>query len=197
MARYTGPIQKKLRSLGLDKYGVYGEKKKVNPVVGRRRRISGYGLQLKEKQKAKFLYGILERQFSNYYKKASLMEGSTGDNLIVLLEKRLDNVLYRSGLFTTRNQSRQAVNHGHFTVNSKKVNIPSFQVSIGDEIAWTPKGSKTKLFESSAELSKEIAPPHWLQLEKNTSTTTVTKDPSPEDGEIVIDMRQIVEFYSK
>ena len=124
-------------------------------------------------------------------------EGSTGDNLIVLLEKRLDNVLYRSGLFTTRNQSRQAVNHGHFTVNSKKVNIPSFQVSIGDEIAWTPKGLKTKLFESSVELSKEIAPPHWLQLEKNTSTTTVTKDPSPEDGEIVIDMRQIVEFYSR
>ena len=197
MARYTGPIQKKLRSLGLDKYGVYGEKKKVNPVGGRRRRISGYGLQLKEKQKAKFLYGILERQFSNYYKKASLMEGSTGENLIVLLEKRLDNVLYRSGLFTTRNQSRQAVNLGHFTVNSKKVNIPSFQVSIGDEIAWTPKGLKTKLFESSVELSKEIAPPHWLQLEKNTSTTTVTKDPSPEDGEIVIDMRQIVEFYSK
>ena len=166
-------------------------------VLSQRRRPSEYAIQLKEKQKAKFLYGILERQFSNYYKKASLMEGSTGENLIVLLEKRLDNVLYRSGLFTTRNQSRQAVNHGHFTVNSKKVNIPSFQVSIGDEIAWTPKGSKTKLFESSVELSKEIAPPHWLQLEKNTSTTTVTKDPSPEDGEIVIDMRQIVEFYSK
>ena len=197
MARYTGPIQKKLRSLGLDKYGVYGEKKKVNPAGGRRRRISGYGLQLKEKQKAKFLYGILERQFRNYYKKASQMDGSTGENLIILLEKRLDNVLYRSGLFSTRNQSRQAVNHGHFSVNGKKVNIPSFQVGIGDEIAWTPKGLKTKLFESSAELSKEIAPPHWLQLEKTTSTTTVIKDPSPEDGEIVIDMRQIVEFYSK
>ena len=169
----------------------------MNPVVGRRRRISLYGLQLKEKKKAKFLYGILEKQFSNYYKKASLIEGSTGDNLMVLLEKRLDNVLYRSGLFTTRNQSRQAVNHGHFTVNSKKVNIPSFQVSIGDEIAWTSKGLKTKLFESSVELSKEIAPPHWIQLDKNTSTTTVIKDPSPEDGEIVIDVRQIVEFYSR
>ena len=197
MARYTGPIQKKLRSLGLDKYRVYGEKKKVNPVGGRRRRISGYGLQLKEKQKAKFLYGILEKQFRNYYKNASLMEGATGENLIILLEKRLDNVLYRSGLFTTRKQSRQAVNHGHFTVNSKKVDIPSYQVSVGDEIIWTPKGLKTKLYEFSVELSKEIAPPHWLQLEKTTSTTTVTKDPSPEDGEIVIDMRQIVEFYSK
>ena len=197
MARYTGPIQKKLRSLGLDKYGVYSEKKKVNPVGGRRRRISGYGLQLKEKQKAKFLYGILEKQFSNYYKTASTMDGGTGDNLITLLEKRLDNVLYRSGLFTTRRQSRQAVNHGHFTVNSKKVNIPSFQVKIGDEIAWTPKGLKTKLFETSVEVSKEIAPPHWLQLEKTTSTTTVIKDPSPEDGELVIDMRQIVEFYSR
>ena len=87
MARYTGPIQKKLRSLGLDKYGVYGEKKKVTPVGGRRRRISGYGLQLKEKQKAKFLYGILEKQFRNYYKNASLMEGATGENLIILLEK--------------------------------------------------------------------------------------------------------------
>ena len=125
MARYTGPIQKKLRSLGLDNYGAYKVRKenKSNQGFTRRRRISAYGLQLKEKQKARFLYGIMEKQFRNYYVKALDMEGVTGDNLMVLLEKRLDNVLYRTGMFLSRKQSRQAVNHGHFLVNEAKVDI--------------------------------------------------------------------------
>ena len=199
MARYTGPIQKKLRSLGLETYGVYGTKKerRVNQTQVRRRRVSAYGLQLKEKQKAKFLYGVLERQFKNYYRKAFHMEGSTGDNLLILLEKRLDNVLYRTGMFLTRKESRQAVNHGHFLVNDKQVNIPSFQVKRGDVISWTVKGEKTGLYENAVNNSKTISAPHWIELNKNTYVATVVSEPMGSDGELVIDTRQIVEFYSK
>ena len=149
MARYTGPVQKKLRSLGLDNFGAYKVRKENKSIQGftRRRRVSAYGLQLKEKQKARFLYGIMEKQFKNYYEKALDMDGITGDNLMVLLEKRLDNALYRTGMFFSRKQSRQAVNHGHFMVNGAKVDIPSYQVGQGDEISWGPKGQKTELFE--------------------------------------------------
>ena len=148
MARYTGPVQKKLRALGLESYGVYGTRKdkRVNQGFVRRRRVSAYGLQLKEKQKAKFIYGILEKQFKNYYDKALDQEGVTGDNLVILLERRLDNVLYRSGMFLSRKQSRQAANHGHFNVNGRKVDIPSFQVSQGDKVEWTERGKKNNPF---------------------------------------------------
>lgn len=196
MARYIGPIQKKLRSLGLDRFGAYNERKKV-PTTFSRKRVSDYGLQLIEKQKAKFLYGVLERQFSNYYKKASKISGSTGENLVVLLEKRLDNVLYRAGLFSTRKQSRQAVNHGHFLVNSKKVNIPSYQVKTGDKVSWTEKSQKSKLFELAASISKDIASASWIQLEKSKIELSIINEPSSADGELVIDTRQIVEFYSR
>ena len=199
MARYTGPIQKKLRSLGLESYGVYGtrKEKRANQGFVRRRRISNYGIQLREKQKAKFLYGILEKQFKNYYEKALDMDGVTGDNLMVLLEKRLDNVLYRSGMFLSRKQSRQAVNHGHFTVNDKKVNIPSFQVTKGDKIAWTQRGSKTSLYQMAADNCKSIAAPLWLTLDQGNMETIVLSDPMADDGELVVDTVQIVEFYSK
>ena len=196
MARYRGPIQKKLRSLGLDRFGAYNERKKVSTTFSRKR-VSDYGLQLIEKQKAKFLYGILERQFSNYYKKASKIPGSTGENLIVLLEKRLDNVLYRSGLFSTRKQSRQAVNHGHFLVNSKKVNIPSYQVKGGDTISWSDKAQKSKLFELAVSNSKDIPSASWIQLDQSKVEMTITNEPNSSDGELVIDTRQIVEFYSR
>ena len=196
MARYRGPIQKKLRSLGLDRFGAYNERKKVSTTFSRKR-VSDYGLQLIEKQKAKFLYGVLERQFSNYYKKASKIPGSTGENLIVLLEKRLDNVLYRSGLFSTRKQSRQAVNHGHFLVNSKKVNIPSYQVKGGDTISWSDKAQKSKLFEFAVSNSKDIPSASWIQLDQSKVEMTITNEPNSSDGELVIDTRQIVEFYSR
>ena len=196
MARYRGPIQKKLRSLGLDRFGAYNERKKVSTTFSRKR-VSDYGLQLIEKQKAKFLYGVLERQFSNYYKKASKIPGSTGENLIVLLEKRLDNVLYRSGLFSTRKQSRQAVNHGHFLVNSKKVNIPSYQVKGGDTISWSDKAQKSKLFELAVSNSKDIPSASWIQLDQSKVEMTITNEPNSSDGELVIDTRQIVEFYSR
>ena len=199
MARYTGPIQKKLRALGLESYGVYGTRKdkRVNQGFVRRRRISAYGLQLKEKQKAKFLYGVLEKQFKNYYDKALIQEGGTGDNLVVLLERRLDNVLYRSGMFLSRKQSRQAVNHGHFNVNGRKVDIPSFQVKQGDKVEWTERGKKTTLFEIAQNNCKSIPTPHWIELEQTQMQSTVVTEPTAEDGEPEIDTTQIVELYSK
>ena len=198
MARYTGPIQKKLRALGLESYGVYGTRKdkRVNQGFVRRRRISAYGLQLKEKQKAKFLYGVLEKQFKNYYDKALIQEGVTGDNLVVLLERRLDNVLYRSGMFLSRKQSRQAVNHGHFNVNGRKVDIPSFQVKQGDKVEWTERGKKTTLFEIAQNNCKSIPTPHWIELEQTQMQSTVVTEPTAEDGEPEIDTTQIVELYS-
>ncbi len=199
MARYTGPIQKKLRALGLESYGVYGtrKEKRVNQGFVRRRRVSAYGLQLKEKQKAKFLYGVLEKQFKNYYDKALIQEGVTGDNLVVLLERRLDNVLYRSGMFLSRKQSRQAVNHGHFNVNGRKVDIPSFQVKQGDKVEWTERGKKTTLFEIAQNNCKSIPTPHWIELEQTQMQSTVVTEPTAEDGEPEIDTTQIVELYSK
>ena len=199
MARYTGPIQKKLRTLGLESYGVYGTRKdkRVNQGFVRRRRISAYGLQLKEKQKAKFLYGVLEKQFKNYYDKALIQEGVTGDNLVILLERRLDNVLYRSGMFLSRKQSRQAVNHGHFNVNGRKVDIPSFQVKQGDKVEWTERGKKTTLFEIAQNNCKSIPTPHWIELEQTQMQSTVVTEPTAEDGEPEIDPTQIVELYSK
>ncbi|SVB18655.1 uncharacterized protein METZ01_LOCUS171509 [marine metagenome] len=199
MARYTGPVQKKLRALGLESYGVYGTRKdkRVNQGFVRRRRVSAYGLQLKEKQKAKFIYGILEKQFKNYYDKALDQEGVTGDNLVILLERRLDNVLYRSGMFLSRKQSRQAANHGHFNVNGRKVDIPSFQVSQGDKVEWTERGKKTTLFEIAQNNCKSIPAPHWIELEQTQMQITVVTEPTADDSEPEIDTTQIVELYSK
>lgn len=198
MSRYIGPVQKKLRSLGLESYGsIRREEKKNVAVMGRRRRVSNYGLQLKEKQKARFLYGVQEKQFKKYYDRALNMDGITGDNLMILLERRLDNVMYRSGMFLTRRSSRQAVNHGHFRVNGQKVDIPSYQLQAGDHITWTEKSSKNSLFQFAIENSKTVAPPHWVSLDTNDMSVKVASEPTGEDGEIVIDTVQIVEFYSK
>jgi|TARA_B110000263_G_scaffold222195_1_gene211129 small subunit ribosomal protein S4 len=198
VSRYIGPVQKKLRSLGLESYGSIRKKETKNvSVMGRRRRVSNYGLQLKEKQKAKFLYGVQEKQFRRYYDRAINMVGITGDNLMVLLERRLDNVLYRTGMFLTRRQSRQAVNHGHFKVNGQKVDIPSYQIKEGDHITWTEKATKNSLYLSAIENSKTVAPPHWIGLDSNDMSTKVVSGPTGEDGELVIDTIQIVEFYSK
>ncbi|MEC9278124.1 MAG: 30S ribosomal protein S4, partial [Chloroflexota bacterium] len=193
------PVQKKLRALGLESYGVYGTRKdkRVNQGFVRRRRVSAYGLQLKEKQKAKFIYGILEKQFKNYYDKALDQEGVTGDNLVILLERRLDNVLYRSGMFLSRKQSRQAANHGHFNVNGRKVDIPSFQVSQGDKVEWTERGKKTTLFEIAQNNCKSIPAPHWIELEQTQMQITVVTEPTADDSEPEIDTTQIVELYSK
>ena len=193
MARYTGPVNKKMRFLGLEvpKKGVRNNRPQV------RRRISAYGLQLREKQKARFLYGILEKQFRNYYDKASKNPGSTGDLLLEYLEKRLDNALYRTGMFNTRRQSRQAVNHAHFLVNDGKVNIPSFQVKVGDKITWREKSKKSSLFEIATSNIQNNDCAKWIALDKSELSVQINNSPSASDAELNIDTRQIVEYYSR
>jgi len=193
MARYTGPVNKKMRFLGLEipKKGVRNNRPPA------RRRLSAYGLQLREKQKARFLYGILEKQFRNYYNKASKNPGSTGDLLLEYLEKRLDNALYRTGMFNTRRQSRQAVNHAHFLVNDGKVNIPSFQVKVGDKITWREKSKKSSLFEIATSNIQNNDCAKWLALDKSELSVQINNSPSASDAELNIDTRQIVEYYSR
>ena len=193
MARYTGPVNIKMRFLGLDipKKGVRSNRPPA------RRRLSAYGLQLREKQKARFLYGILEKQFRNYYDKASKNPGSTGDLLLEYLEKRLDNALYRTGMFNTRRQSRQAVNHAHFLVNDGKVNIPSFQVKVGDKITWREKSKKSSLFEIATSNIQNNDCAKWLALDKSELSVQINNSPSASDAELNIDTRQIVEYYSR
>ena len=192
MARYLGPVNKKMRSLGLEST----KKGKIAKTATRRRRPSSYALQLKEKQKARFLYGIMERQFRNYYKKAEHIKGETGDSLLVLLEKRFDNVMYRTGMFNTRRQSRQAVNHGHFLINEKKVNIPSYQIKEGDAITWREKSKKSHLFEIALANLKYNQSADWLALDKAHLSTSISALPTASDAELSIDTRQIVEYYS-
>ena len=192
MAGYTGPVNKKMRVLGLEIAKKSG-KNRMSP----RRRLSPYGLQLREKQKARFLYGILERQFRNYYDKASNIEGSTGDELLILLEKRFDNVMFRTGMFNTRRQSRQAVNHGHFLINDKKVNIPSYQIKQGDKITWKEKSKNSSLFQIASENIKNNQCAKWLTLDKSGLSVQINNLPSASDAELEIDTRQIVEYYSR
>ena len=193
MARYVGPVNKRMRFLGLEVPRKPGKGPKMNS----RRRLSPYGLQLREKQKARFLYGILERQFRNYYDKASNIEGSTGDELLILLEKRFDNVMFRTGMFNTRRQSRQAVNHGHFLVNDKKVNIPSYEMKQGDKITWKEKSKNSSLFQIASENIKNNQCAKWLSLDKAALSTQINNLPSASDAELEIDTRQIVEYYSR
>ena len=193
MARYVGPVNKRMRFLGLEVPRKPGKGPKMNS----RRRLSPYGLQLREKQKARFLYGILERQFRNYYDKASKDDGSTGDSLLILLEKRFDNVMYRTGMFNTRRQARQAVNHGHFLINDKKVNIPSYEIKEGDKISWKEKSKKSSLFEIATSNTKNNDTAKWLSLDKNELSVQINNLPSASDAELEIDTRQIVEYYSR
>jgi small subunit ribosomal protein S4 len=164
----------------------------------RRRRISEYGTQLREKQKARAIYGVLERQFRNYYKKASRLEGVTGDRLLQLLESRLDNVVYRLGFSDSRPQSRQIVGHGHIQVNGKKVNIPSYQVKAGDRVSWREQSRKTGLFEIvSNGMGANSVIPSWLNVDSDKAVGEVVSLPKTSDVELSIDTRQIVEFYSR
>jgi small subunit ribosomal protein S4 len=164
----------------------------------RRRRISEYGTQLREKQKAKAIYGVLERQFRNYYKKASRLEGVTGDRLLQLLESRLDNVVYRLGFADSRPQSRQIVGHGHVQVNGKKVNIPSYQVKPGDRISWRDQSKNTGLFEIvSNGMGANSVIPSWLNVDSDKAVGEVVALPKTSDVELSIDTRQIVEYYSR
>ena len=194
------PIAKRCKALGISP-AVMGYAKKEtnrNPGGQMRKKKSEYGIQLNEKQKVKFIYGILEKQFHSYYEKAAAAPGKTGDNLLILVERRLDNVIYRMGFAMTRRQARQLVSHGHFTVNGKKVNIPSYLVKAGDAIE-VAEGSRSS--EAFKRLTGQDAPifllPAWMEREKNTLKGTVLRLPAREDIDIPVEEHLIVELYSK
>ena len=162
-----------------------------------RKKVSEYGMQLKEKQKLKFVYGVLEKQFSNYYKKAERMEGMAGENLITLLESRLDNIAFRMGLSMTRREARQLVSHAHFTVNGKKVNIPSYLVKAGDVIAISEKSMTSVKFKGLLEANASLTAPAWLSVDSTKGVATVAAMPKREDIDYEVEEHLIVELYSK
>ncbi|QWC83822.1 30S ribosomal protein S4 [Nocardioidaceae bacterium] len=201
MARYTGPITRKSRRLGVDLIGgdQAFEKRPYAPGMHGRTRIkeSEYRNQLQEKQKARFTYGVLEKQFANYYNEASRREGKTGDNLLQLLECRLDNVVYRAGFARTRRQARQLVNHGHFRVNGKKVDIPSFQVTQYDIIDVREKSLQMTPFIVARETHGERVVPGWMDAFPERMRILVHQLPTREQIDIPVTEQLIVEFYSK
>ena len=200
MAKNMQPIAKRCHALGISP-AVMGYAKKTtnrNPGGQMRKKKSEYALQLNEKQKVKFVYGIMERQFRAYYDKATRMTGKTGENLLILIERRLDNVVYRLGFAATRREARQLVSHAHFTVNGKKVNIPSDLVKPGDvvEVASSSRSS-VKFSKLTGEDAPMVTLPQWLEREKNTLKGTVTKMPVREDIDLPVEEHIIVELYSK
>ena len=163
----------------------------------RRRRISDRAVQLMEKQKARFTYGILERQFRRYYAEAVRRPGVTGDNLIRLLEMRLDNVIFRLGLADSRNQARQVVRHGHIIVNGRKSSIPSSQVRINDIVGWSQRGKKSEYYKVVEETAKNKVVPSWLARDDDTLTGRILRAPEPADAGAPFDPLVIVEYYSR
>ena len=200
MAKNMQPIAKRCRALGISP-AVMGYSKKTsnrNPGGKMRRKKSEYSLQLTEKQKVKFIYGIMEKQFRAYYEKAEKAEGKTGAALLSIIESRLDNVVFRLGLAATRREARQLVNHGHFTVNGKKVNIPSYLVKVGDVIEVKEKSRSTTRFKSIADgETAAMAAPKWLQKDESLLGGKVIAAPQREDIDFPVEEHLIVELYSK
>jgi small subunit ribosomal protein S4 len=201
MARYTGPITKKSRRLGTDLVGndkAFEHRPYPPGMHGRgRTKESEYLLQLKEKQKARFAYGVLEKQFRRYYEEANRLAGKTGDNLLIILESRLDNVVYRAGFAATRRQARQLVVHGHFLVNGKKVNVPSYRVSAYDVIDIKPKSQTLPPFVIAREVFNDQVVPGWLTSRPNSGRILVHQLPVREQITIDVSEQLIVELYSK
>ena len=203
MAKNMQPIVKRCKQLDISP-AVMGYTAKTksdtirNPKGQMRRKQSEYAMQLNEKQKVKFIYGILEKQFRMYYEKAAKAPGITGENLLTTIERRLDNAVYRLGYAMTRREARQAVNHGHFAVNGKRVDIPSYLVSVGDVIEVSERSRSSVMFKR---LLGEDAPvftiPQWLERDKNTLKGTVVKMPAREDIDFPVEETLIVELYSK
>ena len=200
MAKNMQPIAKRCRALGISPAAMGYAKKESNrnPGSQMRRKKSEYALQLAEKQKVKFVYGVLEKQFRMYYEKATRMPGKTGDNLLILVERRLDNVVYRLGLAMTRREARQLVSHGHFTVNGHRVNIPSYLVKEGDVIEVREASrSSVKFKRLTGEDAPTVLLPQWLEREKGTLQGKVAKLPVREDVDLPVQEHLIVELYSK
>lgn len=198
MAVNRDPVLKRCRYLGISPMvvGIAKESNK-NPNANSRRKVSEYGVQLKEKQKLKFIYGVLEKQFRHYYEIAEKMEGKTGSNLIVCLESRLDNVVFRMGMALTRREARQLVNHGHFLVNGKRVDIPSYRVKAGDVISLRDKSKSSTKFKTNVEQTSGRLVPLWLDANKDEFKATVTRMPTIDDLDYDVEAHLIVELYSK
>ena len=198
MAKNMQPVLKRCRTLGVSPAAMgYSKTSNKNPGGQRRTKKSEYATQLTEKQKVKFVYGIQEKQFHNYYEKAARQEGNTGDNLLTLVERRLDNVVYRLGFANSRRQARQLVNHGHFTVNGNRVNIPSYLIKSGDVVAVCEKSVSNNFFKALKEADTFVAATKWLDRDKNTLTGKVVAMPTKADIDFDIAVHLIVELYSK
>jgi len=201
MAVNRDPILKKCRSLDISPavlgYSENKKSKRFQKDCARRKKVSEYGQQLKEKQKLKFVYGVLEKQFYHYYELATKEEGIAGENMIRLLESRLDNIVFRMGMATTRREARQLVTHGHFCVNGKRVDIPSYRVKVGDTISLRDKRKKSKKFEQIAGVAGGRLTPMWLDVDKEKQAAKVTRSFQREDLDFEIAEHLIIELYSK
>ena len=208
MSRYRGPVEKLERRFGVS-LNLKGERRLAGKSSlekraygpgqhGQKRvKISEYGFQLREKQKAKFMYGVSEKQFRNIFKQANTLSGNTGSNLILLLEQRLDNVVYRSGFATTRRAARQIVTHGHILVDGKKIDIPSYSVSAGQKIEVTEAKKTNVMIQKAMELSDRMGTCEWINTDKEKFVSLYSRNPEREEIDIPIEERLIVELYSK
>ena len=197
MAINRTPVLKRCRSLGLDPVYLGIDKKSKRNTQRGNKKVSEYGLQLKEKQKAKFIYGVLEKPFRNYYKRAERMKGMTGENLMVMLERRLDSVVFRMGFARTRREARQIVGHKHFLVNGKPVRIPSYLVKAGDVIEVREKAKSLQRYKDIAEVTNGRLVPEWMDVDQENFKGTIKELPSREVIDVPVNEMLIVELYSK
>lgn len=191
------PVLKRCRSLDLDPVYLGIDKKSTRKLTRANRKMSEYALQLREKQKAKFIYGVLEKPFRNYYTKAERMNGMTGENLMILLERRLDNVVFRMGFGRTRRETRQMVDHKNILVNGKCVNIPSYLVKAGDVIEVKEKCKSSQRYKDALEVTAGRLIPAWLDVDQENLRGTVKEMPSREEIDVPVNEMLIVELYSK
>ena len=197
MAVDRTPVLKRCRSLGMDPIYLGIDKKSTRQLKRANRKVSEYGLQLKEKQKAKFIYGVLEKPFRNYYKKADRMKGQPGEHLMIMLETRLDNVLFRMGFARTRKEARQIVDHKHVLVNGKCVNIPSYLVKAGDSIEIKEKCKGSERYKGILEVTGGRLVPNWLEADQENLKGVVKELPTREEIDVPVNEMLIVELYSK
>ncbi len=198
MAINRTPVLKRCRQLGIDPVVLgYSSKKESIRQPKRRRKESEYAMQLREKQKAKFIYGVLEKQFRGYFKRAKSMEGQTGENLMTILETRLDNVVFRLGFARTRKEARQMVTHGHICVNGRRVDIPSFRVRPGELVSVAPKAKELLVVKSALVSNERVQVPAWLEIDTEKLQGSVLSLPTRDQIDLDINEQLIVELYSK
>lgn len=191
------PDLKRCRALGIEPAVIGRSKQSKRNPHRTTRKVSEYGLQLREKQKAKFIYGVLERQFRGYYEKAKKMQGVTGENLLKLLERRIDNVVFRIGLANTRKQARQVVRHGHILVNGKRLDIPSALVEVGDVITVSEKSQSNAFFKALKETNNALSAPAWLEADQENLKGNVVRFPNRDEIDVPVNEQSIIELYSR